>query len=200
TFEIPPTRLIHIDIDPSEIGRNYPADPGVIADAKQALGMIAGAAKQLSAQRRDSLRQRIAAGRAEFAANWSRQRTSDEFPMLPERILADVRKALPEDGYIVTDVGWNKNGVGQQFPINVAGTFITPGGLATMGFGHAAALGVKYAKPDRAVLALVGDGCFSNNMSVVSTAVEAKLPVVWVVMDNASFGVIGNIGNRHLEN
>jgi acetolactate synthase-1/2/3 large subunit len=118
--------------------------------------------------------------------------------MRPERILAEVRKALPADGYIVTDVGWNKNGVGQQFPITVPGTFITPGGLATMGFGHAAALGVKYAQPDRAVLALVGDGCFSSNMSVVATAMEAKLPVVWVVMDNASFGVIGNIENRHL--
>ncbi len=200
TFDIPPTRLFHIDIDPAEIGRNYPAELGVIADAKQALGMIAAAAKQISGPRRDALRQRIASGRSEFASNWSKQRTSDEFPMRPERILADVRKALPENGYIVTDVGWNKNGVGQQFPINVPGTFITPGGLATMGFGHAAALGVKYAKPDRPVLALVGDGCFSNNMSVVATAVEAKLPVVWVVMDNASFGVIGNIENRHLEN
>ena len=200
TFDIPRTRLIHIDIDPAEIGRNYPAELGVIADAKQALGMIAEAARHLSVRRRDALRQRIAVGRAEFASNWSQQRTSDEFPMRPERILADVRKALPEDGYIVTDVGWNKNGVGQQFPINVPGTFITPGGLATMGFGHAAALGVKYAQPNRAVLALVGDGCFSNNMSVVATAVEAKLAVVWVVMDNASFGVIGNIENRHLDN
>jgi len=198
TFDIPPTRLIHIDIDPAEIGRNYPAELGVVADAKQALSLIAAKAVQVSP--RPDLRARIAAGRAEFASNWSQQRTSDEFPMRPERILADVRKALPEDGYIVTDVGWNKNGVGQQFPINVPGTFVTPGGLATMGFGHAAALGVKYAKPDRPVLALVGDGCFSNNMSVVATAVEAKLPVVWVVMDNASFGVIGNIENRHLDN
>src|SRR5262249_12796901 len=155
TFDIPPTRLIHIDIDPAEIGRNYPSELGVVADAKQALGMIAGAARQISGPRREALRQRIASGRAEFAANWSKQRTSDEFPMRPERILADVRKALPENGYIVTDVGWNKNGVGQQFPINVPGTFITPGGLATMGFGHAAALGVKYARPDRPVLALV---------------------------------------------
>jgi acetolactate synthase I/II/III large subunit len=200
TFDIPPTTLIHIDIDPTEIGRNYPAELGVVADAKQALSLIVNAAKTVKVPSRPDVRARIAAGRAEFASNWSQQRTSDEFPMRPERILADVRKALPDDGYIVTDVGWNKNGVGQQFPINVPGTFITPGGLATMGFGHAAALGVKYAKPDRPVLALVGDGCFSNNMSVVATAVEARLPVVWVVMDNASFGVIGNIENRHLDN
>ena len=78
--------------------------------------------------------------------------------MRPERILSELRKAVPEDGYIVTDVGWNKNGVGQQFPITVPGTFITPSGLATMGFGPAAALGVKLAQPDRAVVALIGDG------------------------------------------
>jgi acetolactate synthase-1/2/3 large subunit len=197
TFAIPPTRLIHIDIDPAEIGRNFPADVGVVADAKQALGMIARVARQYRRRDRENVRERIRQGRAAFSSNWSDQRHSDEFPMRPERILADVRKALPEDGYIVTDVGWNKNGVGQQFPINVPGTFITPGGLATMGFGHAAALGVKFAQPNRAVVALVGDGCFSSNMSVVATAVEAKLPVVWVVMDNASFGVIGNIENRH---
>ncbi len=205
TFSIPPTRLIPIDIDPAEIGRNYPAELGVIADAKQALGMIAAAAKEQPAgtNRRyggGEIRRKIADGREAFAANWAKERTSGEFPMRPERILADVRKALPEDGYIVTDVGWNKNGVGQQFPINIPGTFITPGGLATMGFGHAAALGVKYAHPERAVLALAGDGCLSNNISGVATAVEAKLPGVWVVMDNASFGVIGNIENRHLDN
>ena len=197
TFAIPPTRLIHIDIDPTEIGRNCPAEIGVVADAKEALGVIAGLAKQYTRRDRGNVRERIRQGRAAFSENWAAQRTSDEFPMRPERILAAVRKALPENGYIVTDVGWNKNGVGQQFPITVPGTFITPGGLATMGFGHAAALGVKFAQPNRDVLALVGDGCFSSNMSVVATAVEAKIPVVWVVMDNASFGVIGNIEDRH---
>ena len=65
---------------------------------------------------------------------------------------------MPEDGFIVTDVGWNKNGVGQQFPITVPGTFITPSGLATMGFGPAAVLGVKLAHPHRAAVSLIGDG------------------------------------------
>ena len=82
--------------------------------------------------------------------------------MRPERILSELRKAVPEDGFIVTDVGWNKNGVGQQFPITVPGTFITPSGLATMGFGPAAVLGVKMAHPNRAAVALIGDGGFSS--------------------------------------
>ena len=117
--------------------------------------------------------------------------------MRPERILSELRKAVPEDGFIVTDVGWNKNGVGQQFPITVPGTFITPSGLATMGFGPAAALGVKLAQPDRAVVALVGDGAFGSNPSVVATAMEAGLGVVWLVMDNAAFGTIAGLTNMH---
>jgi acetolactate synthase-1/2/3 large subunit len=197
TFAIPPTRLIHLDIDPAEIGRNFPTELGIVADAKNALGMIATAAKGLSCPKRANLREKIARGRAEFSSNWADQWKSDQYPLRPERILSEVRKALPEDGYLVTDVGWNKNGVAQQFPITVQGTFITPSGLATMGFGPSAALGVKIAQPDRAVIALVGDGAFSNQMSVVATAMEAEIPVVWVVMDNAAFGTIAGLAKAH---
>jgi acetolactate synthase-1/2/3 large subunit len=98
---------------------------------------------------------------------------------------------------VVTDVGWNKNGVAQQFPITVPGTFVTPSGLATMGFGSAAVLGVKTGQPHRAALCLIGDGGFSSNPSVVYTAVEAKLPVIWLVMDNAGFGTIGRLEKIH---
>jgi acetolactate synthase I/II/III large subunit len=197
TFAIPPTRLIHIDIDPAEIGRNFSTELGIIADAKNALGMLVAAAKRLSHPERGNLREKIAKGRAEFSSNWLDQWNSEQYPMRPERILSEVRKALPEDGILVTDVGWNKNGVAQQFPITIPGTFITPSGLATMGFGPAAALGVKIAQPDRAVLALVGDGAFSSHMSVVATAMEAEIPVVWVVMDNAAFGTIAGLAKKH---
>ncbi len=67
--------------------------------------------------------------------------------MRPERILADVRAVLPRDAIITTDVGWNKNGVGQQFPIYTPGSILTPGGYATMGFGAPAAIGAKIALP-----------------------------------------------------
>lgn len=171
TFDIPKTRLIHIDIDAGEIGRNYQVELGVIADAKQALGMIARFAKDMAHRSRGGLRKKIAEGRASFQSKWTEQRESDEFTLRPERVLADVRRTLPEDGFIVTDVGWNKNGVGQQFAINVPGTMITPGGMATMGFGHAAVLGAKYAAPHRAAVALIGNGCFSSNVGVIATAV-----------------------------
>jgi acetolactate synthase I/II/III large subunit len=197
TFAIPPTRLMHIDIDPAEIGRNFPTEFGVVSDIRQALTALVTAARGKSHRRRPGLEEKIAAGRRQFAANWADQWHSDQFPLRPERILSEVRAALPEDGYIVTDVGWNKNGVGQQFPITVPGTFITPSGLATMGFGPAAALGVKMARPDRAVIALIGDGAFGSNMSVIATAMEANLPVVWVVMDNSAFGTIAGLENMH---
>jgi acetolactate synthase-1/2/3 large subunit len=197
TFAIPPTRLIHIDADVAEIGRNYPTELGVVADAKAALTTLAATAHGRAHKARGSLRETIARGRQAFAANWDHQWTSNQFPMRPERILSELRKALPEDGYVVTDVGWNKNGVAQQFPITVPGTYITPSGLATMGFGPAAVLGVKMAQPHRAAVALIGDGGFSANPAVVATAMEAELPVVWLVMDNAAFGTIAGLEEMH---
>jgi acetolactate synthase I/II/III large subunit len=197
TFAIPPTRLIHIDADEAEIGRNYQTELGVVADAKAALGVLAAAAQGVKHRDRGALRQSIARGRREFASNWDHQWSSNQFPLRPERILSELRKAVPEDGFIVTDVGWNKNGVAQQFPITVPGTFVTPSGLATMGFGPAAVLGVKLAYPDRAAVALVGDGGFSANPSVIATAMEADLPVVWLVMDNAAFGTIAGLESMH---
>jgi acetolactate synthase-1/2/3 large subunit len=197
TFAIPPTKLMHIDIDPAEIGRNFSTEFGVVADAKLALGSLADAARGIRRGSRDGVRSRIAEGRREFASNWANQRESDQFPMRPERILAELRAAVPENGFIVTDVGWNKNGVGQQFPITVPGTFITPSGLATMGFGPAAVLGVKMAQPNRAAVALIGDGAFGSNPSVVATAMEANLSVVWVVMDNSAFGTIAGLEKMH---
>jgi acetolactate synthase-1/2/3 large subunit len=197
TFSIPPTRLIHIDADLAEIGRNYQTELGVVADAKLALSALATGAKGVRHADRGRLREEIAKGRREFAANWADQWRSNQYPLRPERILSELRQAAPEDAFIVTDVGWNKNGVGQQFPITVPGTFITPSGLATMGFGPAAVLGVKMAQPQRHAIALIGDGGFSANPSVIATAMEAGLNVVWVVMDNAAFGTIAGLEEMH---
>ena len=119
--------------------------------------------------------------------------------MRPERILADLRAALPRDGYVVADVGWNKNGVGQQFPIYEPGTFVAPGGLCTMGYGPSAALGVKVAQPGRKVVALIGDGGMGANVSPLATAAEKNIAVVWVVMNNCAFGTIAGLEYQHYE-
>ena len=117
--------------------------------------------------------------------------------MMPERILADTRKALPDDAIITTDVGWNKNGVGQQFDILTPGSILTPGGFATMGFGPPGAIGAKLAAPDRVVISLVGDGGFGQNPSMLATAVELNLGIIWLVMNNNAFGTIAGLQKAH---
>ncbi|MFA7438865.1 thiamine pyrophosphate-dependent enzyme, partial [Castellaniella sp.] len=115
------------------------------------------------------------------------------------RILAEVREVLPRDAIITTDVGWNKNGVGQQFPIYEPGSILTPGGYATMGFGAPGALGAKLACPDKVVVSLVGDGGFGQNPALLATAVESDIPVVWVVMNNCAFGTIAGLQKAHFD-
>ncbi|MEO7156516.1 MAG: thiamine pyrophosphate-binding protein [Vicinamibacterales bacterium] len=199
TFNFPPTKLIHIDIDPAEIGRNYPAEIGALADVKQALIVLNRVARKLvpDGVRRPALASEIAAVRAAFIESNRKHAESDAYPMRPERILADVRAALPRDALITTDVGWNKNGVGQQFPILEPGTIFTPGGYATMGFGAPAALGAKLARPERVVVALVGDGGFGQNPALLATAFEADIAVVWVIMNNSAFGTIAGLEMAH---
>jgi acetolactate synthase-1/2/3 large subunit len=199
TFSFPPTKLIHIDIDPAEIGRNYPVEIGAVADLKQALTVLNRAARKLVPQgiKRPEMAKEIAAVRVAFVAGNRAHATSNAYPMRPERILADVREALPRDALITTDVGWNKNGVGQQFPILEAGTIFTPGGYATMGFGAPAALGAKIACPDRVVVALVGDGGFGQNPAMLATAFEQDVAVVWVIMNNYAFGTIAGLEKAH---
>lgn len=199
TFAIPPSKLIHIDIDPEEIGRNYPVEIGVAADLKAVLKVLNRVARQLYPQPRDSsrLQREIAAYRADFKASRTDAEVSDQFPMRPERILADVRAVLPRDAIITTDVGWNKNGVGQQFDVLTPGSILTPGGFATMGFGAPAALGAKVAAPERIVVSLVGDGGFGQNPALLATAFESDIAVVWVVMNNRAFGTIAGLQKAH---
>jgi len=199
TFRFPPSRLIHIDIEPCEIGRNFPAEIGAVADLRQALKTLNRIAKERypKARRNERLEREIAGYRAEHKQNNREMAESDAFPMMPERILAEVREVLPRDAIITTDVGWNKNGVGQQFSIYTPGSILIPGGYATMGFGPPAALGAKIACPDKVVLSLVGDGGFGQNPSVLATAADEKLAVIWVVMNNNAFGTIAGLQKAH---
>jgi acetolactate synthase I/II/III large subunit len=199
TFNIPPTRLAHIDIEPSEIGRNFPTEIGVVADLKSALVTLCQVARELYPKgRRDpEMAAQIARFRQEFAEANRAMQLSDAFPMMPERILAETRELLPRDAILTTDVGWNKNGVGQQFPIYTPGSVLTPGGYATMGFGPPAAIGAKLAAPNRTVISLVGDGGFGQNPAALATAVEHGLAIVWVVMNNNAFGTIAGLQQAH---
>ncbi|WP_243076543.1 thiamine pyrophosphate-binding protein [Microbacterium sp. SS28] len=195
TFDIPQTKLMQIDIDPAELGRNYPLEIGALADLKSALRVLLRVARRLAPAgvRRDELLAQIAANRATLKLQNADAQVSDAWPMRPERILAETRAVLPADAIITTDVGWNKNGVGQQFDILTPGSFLTPGGFATMGFGAPAAVGAKIAHPHRVVVSLVGDGGFGQNPAVLATAREQNVSVVWVVMNNNAFGTIAGL-------
>jgi acetolactate synthase I/II/III large subunit len=202
TFHFPPNKLIQIDIDSSEIGRNYPVEIGVVADLKQALIVLNRVARKLFPEgvQRNSLgelKKEIASYRKAFKERNRKFIEDDSFPMMPQRIVDEVRQVLPPDALITTDVGWNKNGVGQQFPIYEAGSILTPGGFATMGFGAPAALGAKIAAPDRVVVSLVGDGGFGQNPALLATAFEENIPVVWVIMNNFAFGTIAGLQKAH---
>jgi acetolactate synthase I/II/III large subunit len=198
TFAIPPSRVIQIDIEPEEVGKIYPVEVGLVGDAKATLGELIDQLRTLGPIRDGRSRiAELAEERRAWEAQLKDSQQDSGRPIHPARLLHEISKVVPDDAIFVTDVGWNKNGVAQQFPINVPGTFITPSGLATMGFGPAAVLGVKMAHPERAAVSLVGDGGFSTNPSVIATAMEAELPVVWLVMDNAGFGTIAGLESMH---
>lgn len=201
TFSFPPAKLIHIDIDPQEIGRNFPVAIGAQADLKKALTVLNRVARRLYPKPNDNpdLKQEIAEYRKSFKASNLKLEESIDYPMSPQRILADVREVLPRDAIITTDVGWNKNGVGQQFPIYTPGSILTPGGYATMGFGSPAALGAKIAAPERIVVSLIGDGGFGQNPAVLATAASENIPAVFVIMNNYAFGTIAGLEKAHYD-
>lgn len=195
------SKIIQIDIEASEIGRNYPVEIGVIADVKEALEVLVEVAKEKypEGQKNDALKDEITAYRKEFKASNEIFIQDQVFPMQPQRILAEVREVLPADAFITTDVGWNKNGVGQQFDVLTPGTILTPGGFATMGFGSPAAIGAKIACPDRVVVSLVGDGGFGQNPAVLATAAEENVPVIWIIMNNFAYGTIAGLQKAHFD-
>jgi acetolactate synthase-1/2/3 large subunit len=197
TWDFSGSTLIQIDIDPAEIGRNYPVEIGAVADVGLAVKALADAVKFHAPRSRPELREQILKARSELFAASRERGLSDDFPLRPERILADLRDCLPPDAVLVTDVGWNKNGVAQCYELPPQGRFITPGGASTMGFGPAAAVGVQLAQPGRTVVALIGDGGMSAQLPAVPLAVEQGAPVVFVVMNNRSHGTISDLQSAH---
>lgn len=195
TFDPDKTEFLQIDIDPSEIGRNYPVEIGAVGDLKLGLTQILEEVIKIcpEGKKHPELRERIAASKAEFKQQNEAISNDSRFPMTPQRILKDVKEVLPEDALIFTDVGWNKNGVAQQFDITVPGTIHHTSGLANMGFGASAVLGGKLAAPDKVCLTLTGDGGFGVNPSCLATAVEKGINCVWVVMNNSAFGTIAGL-------
>jgi acetolactate synthase-1/2/3 large subunit len=202
TFAIPPSRLVQIDADPHEIGKAYPVDVGIVGDAKASLAKLLDriqdrvpAVDWRQSRRYAQLEAAKQAWRGELVAS---QRDGGQ-PIHPARLLFELSQALPEDAIVVTDVGWNKNGAGQQLLTRRPLTFITSGGMATMGYAPAAAIGAKLASPRHPVVALVGDGGFMSACGALATAVELGTPVVWVLFNNYCFSTIRTMGEAYFK-
>jgi acetolactate synthase I/II/III large subunit len=200
TFSIPPTQLVQIDIDPQEVGKIYPVALGLVGDAKETLRDLAAALRaegpRPSAARAAELKTQKDGWQSELAID---QHNGGK-PIHPARLLNEISRIAPKDTIFVTDVGWNKNGAGQQLVTTEPRSFITSGGLATMGFAPAAAIGAKIAAPNRPVMALVGDGGFLSVTGAVTTAVELGIPVVWVIFNNFCFATIRSVGTTYFHN
>ncbi|MCI0526041.1 MAG: thiamine pyrophosphate-binding protein, partial [Nitrospira sp.] len=187
SYTIPPTRLIHIDIDAGEIGKNYPTEIGMVADIKAALGQI------LEELRRCSHRvnyedtpyfREIQERKAKWYERMDALRNSPLEPPTISRVLKEVRDYLDDDAYVVSSSGHAQDRILQEFPFRVPKTNITTGGFSTMGFTLPASLGVKLADPSRQVIGIVGDGDFMMTMQELATAVQLQLPVVTLILNN----------------
>lgn len=201
TFSIPPSRLIQIDIDPQEIGKLYPVDIGIVGDAQASLTVLLRAMRteQLIAWRDTDKPIDVAAEKVRWQIELNDMQQDDGLPIHPARLLATLQQTLPREAIVVTDVGWNKNGAGQQLRTLRPRSFITSGGFATMGFAPAAAVGAKLAAPDRKVVCLVGDGGLMSVVGALATAVELNVGVLWVLFNNFCFSTIRTVGTTYFK-
>ena len=193
TYQIPPTRLIHVDIDPQEIGKNYPPELGITADAgvflRQLLDVVNGRDTTDSHDRTSWVRE-TQSWVTEFDDDISERQRDDAIPLRPDRVVGELQAALPDDSILLADVGLHHNWLLQQIKAPTRGRFLQAWGFAAMGFGVGGALGAKYAAPDQPVVAVCGDGGFVMHSSAVATAVMNQLPVVWLVWNNSGYGAI----------
>ena len=192
-FAIPPAKLIHVDIDPGEIGKNYPVEVGICADARLALAALAEALGDEKAADRQDYRAEVAALRDQWLAQLAAGRQDDATPMTVSAMLRQVRAALPRDAFVVSSSGNTQAQILQEFPFYEPYTNVTTGGFSTMGFALPAAMGVKLAHPDREVVGVTGDGDFLMTVNELATAAQYDIPVVIVVLNNHGWQAIRDL-------
>ena len=185
-------RYIHIDIDGQEIGRNYDA-LRLVGDARLTLEALSAALQQqdlsLRHQQRDSLGKRIAAAHERWHADVNNTLNLDASPLRPERLMRDLDSILTPESVVVADASYSSVWVANYLTARSVGSrFITPRGLAGLGWGFPYALGAKIARPDAPVFALVGDGGFAHVWSELETARRMGINVVLVVLNNQILG------------
>ena len=196
SWNFPKTKLLHVDIDPQELGRNYVPTLGVIADVKVFAAQLLAAV----VARRELEASRYAAWRAEvngWTADWEafvRPHFSDTTsPLRPEYVVDALQSVLPENAILSLDSGVHHNWFMQFWKPHRPQSMLNSWGYSSMGFGVCSVLGAKLAAPDRPCIAVVGDGGFTMAPYVVCTAVEYNLPCIWVVWNNFAWGAIRDL-------
>ncbi len=206
TLAIPPSRLVQIDIDPAEIGRNYPAELGILGDARASLEALCAMAESRTGGARSGATpwlDRLRRGRAVWREYQEGLAASDQVPLRPERLMRALARVLPAEAIVASDVGVHHNWIIQLFDAVRPRQLIHSWGFAAMGFATSGILGAKLAAPDRPCVAVVGDGSFLMTPHALATAAEYEIPVVWLVWNNCGYCSIrdiqhGMFGGREL--
>ncbi len=183
----PEAYIIHVDIDPAEIGKNVNVHLPIVGDAKQVL-------KDLL----KFLREKIRKGHEtewmrkvmEYKKEFQPKMDYKDVPLKPQKVVKEIMDTIGEDDIVVTEVGQCQMWAAHYLARTKPKTFISSGGLGTMGFGFPASMGAKIAKPDVNVIDIAGDGSFLMNCQELATVVENDIPVVVAVLDNHYLGMV----------
>ena len=182
----PEGKIIHIDIDRSEVDKNVETVTKVIGDAKLALNGLYTRVKALQSQGNPVWSSKIAL----YRENWDEEPNKARGFLRAPKVIRALRDLMPRDAVITTEVGQNQMWAALHYDAYLPQTFFTSGGLGTMGWGFPAAIGAKTAKPDVPVVDIAGDGSFGMTENNLATAVEEELPVIVVVLNNNVLGMV----------
>ncbi len=182
----PDGKIIHIDIDRSEVEKNVEVVTKVIGDAKLALAGLYTRIKAMQTNGNPAWSKRI----NEFKVNWDEEPDKAKGYLRAPKVIRALRDLMPRDAIITTEVGQNQMWAALHYDAYLPQTFFTSGGLGTMGWGFPAAIGAKTAKPDVPVVDIAGDGSFGMTENNLATAVEEELPVIVVVLNNNVLGMV----------
>ncbi|MBC8227987.1 thiamine pyrophosphate-binding protein [bacterium] len=183
--------FIQIDIEPRNAGWTFPCDHVVIGDAAVALSQLSESIRDLRVPSEDTLNVRkdsLAEAKKEYGFFDNPDFSSEEVPLIPQRIVAEIRNAIADDVMVLSDAGENRLFMTHWFQTRKAGTFMSPAATGGMGYAIPAALATKLIFPERKVVATTGDGGFAMSMNGLMTACEENIPIVVVVFNNSALG------------
>ncbi|HET6358158.1 acetolactate synthase large subunit [Streptomyces sp.] len=179
-------RIVHLHRFPAEVDAHYPVTVGIESDLSQALDALAAAVPN-SFDYEPGAGERI---QALLAEELDYGRSSDACPLVPQRVVADVRAALDREDIVLADTGAGKMWMARLYPAYAPDTCLVSNGLSTMGFALPGAIAAKLARPERRVLAMMGDGSFLMNSQELETAVRERIPLVVLVLVDEEYGLI----------